>query len=127
MIRRDIDHVAAEAENWDEFLIGVEERGYEIKQGAHILLKPPGMDKGRRLIPWAAITQKKDCGTAKYPHICKGEGTAGASIGTAAQSQKSDRLYSQKKVPIDWISENVFCKVISAGRPKNSPIPMPEI
>ncbi|SQB14052.1 Uncharacterised protein [Enterocloster clostridioformis] len=26
MIRRDIDQVAAEAENWDEFLIGVEER-----------------------------------------------------------------------------------------------------
>lgn len=49
MIRRDIDQVAAEAENWDEFLIGMEERGYEVKQGAHTLLKPPGMDKGRRL------------------------------------------------------------------------------
>lgn len=49
MIRRDIDQVVAQAENWDEFLSGMEERGYEIKHGAHTLIKPPGMDKGRRL------------------------------------------------------------------------------
>lgn len=49
MIRRDVDLAAAEAENWDEFLIGMEERGYEVKLGKHILLKPPGMKRGRRL------------------------------------------------------------------------------
>lgn len=49
MIRRDIDQVVAEAENWDEFIIGLEERGYKIKQGVHTLLKSPGMNKGRRL------------------------------------------------------------------------------
>ncbi len=49
MIRRDIDQIITQAENWDEFLIGLEECGYEIKQGAHTLIKLPGMDKGRRL------------------------------------------------------------------------------
>lgn len=49
MIRRDLNLAAADAENWDEFLIGMEERGYEVKQGAHILVKPPGMKRGRRL------------------------------------------------------------------------------
>lgn len=120
IIRRDIDQVAAEAENWDEFLIGVEERGYEIKQGAHILLKPPGMDKGRGWIPLVAITQKKNYGNAKYPHICKGKGTAEPVLELPSQSQKSDWLYSQKEVPIDWITRRCILQSYTAGRPKKT-------
>lgn len=46
MIRRDIDQVVAQAENWDEFLSGMEERGYEIKHGAHTLINLQEWIKG---------------------------------------------------------------------------------
>lgn len=49
MIKRDIDICLVQANNFDEFLSMLSEKGYEIKQGKHIAVKPMGMKKFRRL------------------------------------------------------------------------------
>lgn len=49
MIKRDIDVCLVQANNFDEFLAMLSEKGYEIKQGKHIAVKPMGMKKFRRL------------------------------------------------------------------------------
>lgn len=49
MIRRDIDVCLVQAESYEEFLTMLSEKGYEIKQGKHIAVKPMGMKKFRRL------------------------------------------------------------------------------
>lgn len=49
MIKRDIDVCLVQAESYEEFLTLVSEKGYEIKQGKHIAVKPMGMKKFRRL------------------------------------------------------------------------------
>ena len=49
MIKRDIDVCLVQAERYEEFLIMLSEKGYEIKQGKHIAVKPMGMKKFRRL------------------------------------------------------------------------------
>lgn len=49
MIKRDIDICLVQAENFEEFLSMISEKGYEIKQGKHLAVKPMGMKKFRRL------------------------------------------------------------------------------
>ena len=49
MIKRDIDVCLVQAESYEEFLTMLFEKGYEIKQGKHIAVKPMGMKKFRRL------------------------------------------------------------------------------
>ena len=49
MIKRDIDVCLVQAESYEEFLTMLSEKGYEIKRGKHIAVKPMGMKKFRRL------------------------------------------------------------------------------
>lgn len=49
MIKRDIDICLVQAENYEEFLSMISEKGYEIKKGKHLAIKPMGMKKFRRL------------------------------------------------------------------------------
>lgn len=48
MIRRDIDAAVIKAMDFDSFLMILEDKGYEIKQGKYLSLRPPGMVKFRR-------------------------------------------------------------------------------
>lgn len=48
MIRRDLDICIWKAENFDEFLRMLSERGYEVKHGKYLAIKPPGMQRFRR-------------------------------------------------------------------------------
>lgn len=49
MIKRDIDICLVQAENYEEFLSMISEKGYEIKKGKHLAIKPMGMKRFRRL------------------------------------------------------------------------------
>ena len=49
MIRRDIDGAILRAIDEDDFLRILEEKGYEIKAGAHLSIRPPGMSRFRRV------------------------------------------------------------------------------
>ena len=49
MIKRDIDICLVQAESFEEFMSMISEKGYEIKQGKHLAIKPMGMKKFRRL------------------------------------------------------------------------------
>ena len=48
MICRDIDACIALANDFDEFLDLLSDKGYEIKQNRHLALRPPGMKRFRR-------------------------------------------------------------------------------
>ena len=48
MICRDLDAGIAQASDYEEFLGFLAEKGYEVKQGKHLAVKPPGMDRFRR-------------------------------------------------------------------------------
>lgn len=47
-IRKDLDELVYECNTMDELIQGLRERGYKIKQGAHLALLPPGKDKNGR-------------------------------------------------------------------------------
>ena len=49
MIRRDLDACIIQARDYGHFLELLSDKGYEIKQGKHLAVKPPGMKKFRRL------------------------------------------------------------------------------
>ena len=49
MIKRDVDISIVQAASYEEFLFLLSEKGYEIKQGKHVAIKPMGMKKYRRL------------------------------------------------------------------------------
>ena len=49
MIKRDVDISIVQADSYEEFLFLLSEKGYEIKQGKHVAIKPMGMKKYRRL------------------------------------------------------------------------------
>jgi len=49
MIKRDVDISIVQATTYEEFLSLLSEKGYEIKQGKHVAIKPMGMKKYRRL------------------------------------------------------------------------------
>ena len=48
MIRRDLDACIIQAEDFDEFLKLLSDKGYEIKQNKYLAVKPPGMGRFRR-------------------------------------------------------------------------------
>jgi hypothetical protein len=48
MIRRDIDAAVIRATDFDSFLMILEDKGYEIKIGKYLSLRPPGMTRFRR-------------------------------------------------------------------------------
>ncbi|XBX04452.1 relaxase/mobilization nuclease domain-containing protein [Enterocloster clostridioformis] len=127
MIRRDIDQVVAEAENWDEFLIGVEERGYEIKQGAHILLKPPGMDKGRRLDTLGGdYTEEKLRERISIPISAREKELPEPILELPPRVKKVTGYIPRRKSPLTGYQKLYFTKLYRLGVLKNSLIPMPE-
>lgn len=48
MVRRDLDLCIVQAENFEQFLQLLYRKGYEIKQGKHLAVKPQGMTRFRR-------------------------------------------------------------------------------
>ena len=48
MIRRDVDAAIYLASSFDGFLSLLTERGYEVKTGKHLAIRPPGMERFRR-------------------------------------------------------------------------------
>ncbi len=48
MIARDLDACILQASDFDDFIELLQAKGYEIKQGKHLAVKPPGMSKFRR-------------------------------------------------------------------------------
>lgn len=48
MIRRDLDACILQTDDFDGFLEMLREKGYEIKQGKYLAIKPPGMSRFRR-------------------------------------------------------------------------------
>ena len=48
MICRDLDASIAQASSFEEFLRILTDKGYEVKQGKHLAVKPPGMERFRR-------------------------------------------------------------------------------
>lgn len=48
MIKRDVDACIIKATSFESFLMGLEEKGYEIKKGKYLAIKPPGMERFRR-------------------------------------------------------------------------------
>lgn len=48
MIKRDVDACILQAGDFNQFLELLTDKGYEIKQGKHLAVKPPGMNKFRR-------------------------------------------------------------------------------
>lgn len=48
MIIRDLDACILQAGDFDEFMELLQNKGYEIKQGKHLAVKPPGMGRYRR-------------------------------------------------------------------------------
>ena len=122
MIRRDIDHVAAEAENWDEFLIGVEERGYEIKQGAHILLKPPGMDKGRRLDTLGGdYTEERLRERLSIPISAREKGLPEPVLELPPRVKKVTGYIPRRKSPLTGYQKMYFTKLYRLGVLKKQP------
>lgn len=48
MIARDLDACILQAGSFEEFVELLSEKGYEVKQGKHLAVKPPGMGRYRR-------------------------------------------------------------------------------
>lgn len=48
MIARDLDACILQAGSFEEFMEMLRDKGYEIKQGKHLAVKPPGMGRYRR-------------------------------------------------------------------------------
>ena len=48
MIARDLDACILQAGSYEEFMELLRDKGYEIKQGKHLAVKPPGMGRYRR-------------------------------------------------------------------------------
>lgn len=48
MIKRDIDACILQVQTYESFVELIAEKGYEIKQGKHLAVKPPGMRRYRR-------------------------------------------------------------------------------
>lgn len=48
MIKRDVDACIIKATSFESFLMGLEEKGYEVKKGKYLAIKPPGMECFRR-------------------------------------------------------------------------------
>lgn len=48
MIKRDLDACVLQAKDYEEFLELLSEKGYQIKQGKHLAIKPQGMTRFRR-------------------------------------------------------------------------------
>ena len=48
MIARDVDSCILQANDYDGFLELLKEKGYEIKQGKYLAVKPPGMNRFKR-------------------------------------------------------------------------------
>ena len=48
MIKRDIDACILQSSSFDEFISMLNEKGYEVKTGKYIAVKPPGMNRFRR-------------------------------------------------------------------------------
>ena len=48
MIARDLDACILQAGSFEEFMELLRDKGYEIKQGKHLAVKPPGMGRYRR-------------------------------------------------------------------------------
>lgn len=48
MIRRDLDACILQAKDYEEFISLLSEKGYTIKQGKYLAVKPPGMTRFRR-------------------------------------------------------------------------------
>ena len=48
MIKRDLDACILQAKDYEEFLELLSEKGYQIKQGKHLAIKPQGMTRFRR-------------------------------------------------------------------------------
>lgn len=48
MIARDLDACILQAGSFEEFMELLSEKGYEVKQGKHLAVKPPGMGRYRR-------------------------------------------------------------------------------
>lgn len=49
MIRRDIDAAVILSQSYSEFLRELADRGYELKTGKYLAVRPPGMERFRRL------------------------------------------------------------------------------
>ena len=48
MIARDLDACILQANDFDDFIDLLRDKGYEVKQGKHLAVKPPGMSRFRR-------------------------------------------------------------------------------
>lgn len=48
MIARDLDACILQANDFDDFMELLRDKGYEVKQGKHLAVKPPGMSRFRR-------------------------------------------------------------------------------
>ena len=48
MIKRDMDACILQNNTFDDFLCMLKEKGYEIKQGKYLAVRPPGMDRFKR-------------------------------------------------------------------------------
>lgn len=48
MIRRDLDACILEADNFEEFISLLQNKGYEVKQNKYFAVKPPGLSRFRR-------------------------------------------------------------------------------
>lgn len=48
MIKRDLDACILQAKDYEEFLEMLSEKGYKIKQGKYLAIKPQGMTRFRR-------------------------------------------------------------------------------
>ena len=48
MIKRDLDSCILQAENYEQFLELLSDKGYEVKQGKYLAVKPQGMTRFRR-------------------------------------------------------------------------------
>ena len=48
MIKRDLDSCILQAGNYEQFLELLSDKGYEVKQGKYLAVKPQGMTRFRR-------------------------------------------------------------------------------
>lgn len=48
MIKRDLDACVLQASDFDEFVVLLQDRGYEVKQNKYFAIKPPGLSRFRR-------------------------------------------------------------------------------
>ncbi len=49
MIKRDVEACILQSSDYEDFLEMMQEKGYEVKQGKHLAVKPQGMSRFRRL------------------------------------------------------------------------------